>query len=145
MSMTRRALPLWLCLVTSCATARTTGSFVAHPAPSAMREIAVDAARQVGLLYPPAHTQLSFAHATDDDFGRPLVTALRSLGFAVAESSPRGSRLELAYVVDDVDPLYRVVIRVASAHRRISLARAYTHRADALRAAGVWTQQVAAP
>lgn len=141
--MPHRHLWLWLCLLSSCATrARTTGSFIEHAPTLTMLMLAGDAARQLSVLYPPEHTELSFAHPTNDGFGRPLITELRSLGFAVAEAGPRGSALALAYVVDDVDPLYRVVIRITSARGQISLVRAYTHRADELHAAGSWTQQV---
>lgn len=134
----------WLVfLITGCApAARTTGSFVARPAAEAMRAIAVDAARQLSQLFPPAHTQLAFVHTTSDDLGRPLVTALRGLGFAVAERSARGSHLALAYVVDEIEPFYRVVIRIRTARRRITLARAYAHRGFELRAAGAWTELV---
>ena len=116
--------------------------FVERPPPTAMRALAVDGARQLALLYPPAHTQLSFKHSTDDEFGRALVTELRGHGFAVAEPAVRGSQLAITYVVDDIAQLYRILLRVASAQRRITLARMYTHRDETLRAAGAWTQQV---
>ena len=134
----------WVCLIvitSACASARSTGSFIEHPAPPAMLGLANDAARQLAELYPPAHTELSFAHPVDDAFGQPFVTALRGAGFAVAEARTRGTHLELLYVVDEVEPLYRVVLRIRSAHRRISMTRAYTHEANAVIAAGAWTQQ----
>lgn len=135
----------WLCLfclMTGCAPVRTTGSFIERPPSKAMRAIAADAAQQLGLIYPPAHTQLSFAHPTDDGFGRSLITELRTLGFAVAAPPARGSQLSVTYVIDKVEPLYRLLLRVASPHRKVVLARAYTYRDEALRAAGTWTQQV---
>jgi len=134
---------LWiLSMLTSCATVRTTGVFVEPRAPKALHLLASDAAYQLGRIYPAAHTQISFAHETADDFGDPLVTALRSLGFAVAAPTSRGSQLVIAYVVDDVGPLYRVVLRIVTKHRRISLARVYTHEGASLHGAGTWTQQV---
>jgi hypothetical protein len=134
----------WLSLIVitcACASARSSGSFIEHPAPPAMLELAHDAARQLAELYPPAHTELSFAHPVDDAFGQPFVTALRGAGFAVAEARTRGTQLELMYVVDEIEPLYRVVLRIRSARRRISMARAYTHQSNAVLAAGAWTQQ----
>lgn len=107
-----------------------------------MQALARDAACEIADLYPAAHTQLSFAHPTEDAFGGPFVTELRGLGFAVAEARTRGSQLAISYTVDEVAQLYRVVVRLAAARRRISLARAYLHRAGAVWPAGAWTQQV---
>jgi hypothetical protein len=45
-------------------------------------------------------------------------------------------------VVDEVESLYRVMLRISSDRRRINLARAYIHRSNTVRAAGAWTQQV---
>ena len=137
----RRLLPLLLCLSTACASARTTGSFVDRPATQAMRALAGDAARQLALLYPPASTQLSLRGRLDDEFGRALVTELRGHGFAVAEATPRGSQLAIAYVVDDIAQLYRVLLYVRSSTRNITLARVYAYRDASLRAASTWTQQ----
>ena len=106
-----------------------------------MLELAHDAASRLAEIYPPAHTELSFAHPTEDEFGQSFVTALRGAGFAVTEARTRGTHLELLYVVDEIEPLYRVVLRIRSARRRISMARAYTHHSDAVLAAGSWTQQ----
>jgi hypothetical protein len=142
-----RILWLWLALCVSgaCASAPpTAGTLIEHPSARALHIVATDTARQIGLSWPPAHTELSFAHATDDAFGRELVTALRGLGFAVAEHGTRGSQLVLAYVVDDVAALYRVLVRVRTRQGRFTLARMYSHGGgDKARAAGAWTQQVA--
>ncbi len=134
----------WLLLScnVACATLPTTGTFVEHPAPGAMQQLAIDAARQLALLYPPKGTHVSFAQATNDAFALPLLSEVRGLGFAVTEGRTRGSQISLSYVIDEVDPFYRVVLHVASARRRVSLARAYTHRATTVRAASAWAQQV---
>jgi hypothetical protein len=129
-------------LSTACASARTTGSFVERPTTQAMRAFAVDAARQLALLYPPAHTQLSLRDPLDDEFGRALVNELRGHGFAVAEATMRGSQLTIAYVVDDIAHLNRVLLYVRSTTRRITLARMYAYRDASVRAVGSWTQQV---
>jgi len=107
-----------------------------------MGALATDAAAELAQLYPPAHTEVSLVHAAEDAFGRQLVTELRSRGFAVAETRTRGTQLALSYVVDEVESLYRVLLRVSTERRRINLARAYSHRSGAVRAAGAWTQQV---
>jgi N-acyl-D-aspartate/D-glutamate deacylase len=142
-----RLFPLWLLVIMSaCASVpvRSTGFFLERPAPNALHELARAAARELGFLYPPAHTEISFAHPTGDAFGAAFLTELRGLGFAVSETRTRGSQLQIAYVVDEVESLYRVVLRVvASGGRQFSLTRAFTHHADAARAAGAWTQQVA--
>jgi hypothetical protein len=134
----------WLGLIvitSACASVRSAGSFIEHPAPPAMLQLAHDAARKLAEIYPPAHTELSFAHPVDDAFGQPFVTALRSAGFAVTEARTRGTQLQLVYVVDEIEPLYRVVLRIRTASRRVSLARAYTHHSNAVLTAGAWTQQ----
>jgi hypothetical protein len=128
-------------ITSACAGLRSTGSFIQHPTAPAMRELARDAAHQLALLYPPAHTQLSFAHPTDDAYGRPFLSELRGAGFAVAEAPTRGTQLALSYVIDEVEPLYRVVLRIKSPSHRLSLARAYSHRGKTVLAAGAWTQQ----
>lgn len=140
--MIMRRLPALLILVlaSACASVRQTGSFIEHPAPRAMLELARDAARTLASLYPPPHTEISFAHSTADAFGAPFLTELRSLGFAVSEARTRGSQLQVTYVVDEVEVLYRVIIRVVSAHRRLTLTRAYSHRDAVVRTAGGWTQ-----
>lgn len=130
-----------LVITSACASVRSAGSFIEHPSPPAMLELARDAARHLAKLYPPASTELWFAHPVDDAFGQPFVTALRGAGFAVTEARTRGTQLELLYVVDEIAPLYRVVLRIRSAHRRISMTRAYTHQANGVIAAGAWTQQ----
>lgn len=106
-----------------------------------MQALARDAAHEIAQLYPPAHTQLSFAHPTTDAFGGSFITELRGIGFAIEEAPTRGSQLAISYAVDEVAQLYRVVVRLASAKRRRTLARAYLHHGGAVRAAGAWTQQ----
>lgn len=143
--MLRLPALLLFVLAIGCASVRSTGSFIEHPAPLAMHELARDAARELATLYPPPHTEISFAHSTADAFGPPLLTELRGLGFAVSEAHTRGSQLQLTYVVDEVETLYRVILRIVSAapsgrHRRLTLTRAYSHRDRLVRSAGGWTQ-----
>lgn len=145
--MARWLSVLWL--ITSCASVRTTGSFVERPASKVMQALAVDAAHQLGQLYPPARTQLAIEQTTEDAFGQPFVAELRRLGFAVAQThvatDARGTSLRAAYAVDEVAQLYRVVLRIGAGQERVVLARAYTRRADTARAAGAWTQQRVSP
>jgi len=128
------------------------GTFVQNLKSTDSKVIASDVTRQLTKIYPPASTTLSLQYAKHDLFGKALTNELRQAGFAVEaflpnllvapESAPKtfseaANGLELTYVLDRHEDLYRVLIRVNDE----VLTRAYLAKADKVSPAGEWVQK----
>ncbi len=142
---------LCLLIMSACSTLPH-GTFVQNLKSTDSTVIASDAVRQLTKIYPPASTTLSMQYAKNDLFGKALTKELRQAGFAVEaylpnllvapESAPKtfpeaSSGLELTYVLDRHEDLYRVLIRVDDE----VLTRAYLAQADKVLPAGEWMQK----
>jgi len=66
------------------------GSFVSKDLIANQSELAIDTAKQLERLYPPAKNDLVLQQETPDTFGKNLVLALREAGFAVQEFNTKG-------------------------------------------------------
>ncbi len=145
----------FLAALTACGSAVQTdtgyGSFV-HAAPATHEtRLAEDAARQLTLLYPPASTRLTLAHATQDPFGALLMEKLRGQGYALKEvaasadaslnetATTSNDGVSFSYVLDTVAAprLYRVTLNVG----RQSISRAYIAQNDLIHPAGAWVRK----
>lgn len=115
---------------------------VASTTVSVNQIMASDAARQLAVLYPPAHTRFTLTQPIKDTFGVSLVKLLRQKGYSVVESMPKGEikdSLTLRYVVDSGKKhiLHRVTLMVGT--QRMS--HAYVLKNGALHPIGIWVRQ----
>lgn len=146
------------CGTTSSTTGGTYGNFLSSAPATHEKQLADDAARQLQRLYPPASTRLDLKQPSGDAFGRQLVEALRSQGYALQEVLPPGSApaassatapqeaathagasVPFNYVLDAIASpnLYRVTLILGSQ----SITRAYVPQSDAIHPAGAWVRR----
>lgn len=130
------------------------GNFVKGGVPADGKLMADDVTKKLAALYPPARTRLNLLHGTPDTFGRSLVGALRTKGYALSEfkTAPRdwgrrapvpvknpADEVALAYVVDQ--PLdasfYRVTVHINDQ----LLSRLYETKDGATAPAGYWVRK----
>jgi len=79
--------------LSGCASKSDYGNFIAHDLIANQSELAIDTAKQLERLYPPAKNHLVLRQETPDTFGKTLVIALRKAGFAVQEFNPKGNKV----------------------------------------------------
>lgn len=110
--------------------------------------LAVDAAKRLTALLPPATTKLQLRQPPKDTFGQSLIELLRSKGFALHEgkseelaekgaSTPDSTPLN--YVIDfmDTHAMYRVTVQVGGQ----TLSRAYQPKGKLIQPAGDWIRR----
>lgn len=161
-----RALPSLIAILsclTGCGTTSTNtsggyGNFIPSAPAAHEKQLADDAARQLQLLYPPASTRLDLRQSAPDGFGKQLVEALRSQGYAVQEVPPAvgstaadshaapaastpdaSSSVSFNYVLDSITSptLYRVTLVLGSQ----TMTRAYVPQSEAVHPAGAWVRK----
>jgi len=82
-----------LAALSGCASKSDYGNFIAQDLIANQSELAIDTAKQLERLYPPAKNHLLLQQETPDTFGKALVVALRKAGFAVQELNPKGEKV----------------------------------------------------
>lgn len=146
------------CVTTSPIAGGAYGNFISNAPATHEKQLADDAARQLRLLYPPASTRLDLRQPSADAFGRQLVEALRSQGYALQEMLPAAGEpaassatapatmaahptagMPFNYVLDAIasPKLYRVTLILGSQ----TLTRAYVPQSEAVRPAGAWVRR----
>jgi len=146
--MRQLTLPALLVMaLAGCASTAPYGNFATHPPAGLEQKIAVDTAKQLVALYPPARTRFHLGQPTPDAYGSALVEALRAKGYALVEvkTSPQETApatapgLSLHYVLDAVASpnLYRVTVTVGQK----SLSRAYLAQNNRVAPAGAWVRK----
>jgi uncharacterized protein YceK len=152
-----------LTCLTGCGTTSTStnggyGNFIASAPAAHEKQLADDAVRQLQLLYPPASTRLDLRQSSPDGFGKQLVEALRSQGYALQEVPPSvgspatsstaapeapatdvSASIPFNYVLDSITSpkLYRVTLVFGSQ----SITRAYVPQSEAVHPAGAWVRK----
>ena len=146
--MRQLTLPALLVMaLAGCASTAPYGNFATHPPVGLEQKIAVDTAKQLVALYPPARTRFHLGQPTPDAYGSALVEALRAKGYALVEvkaspqeaAPPTAPGLSLHYVLDAVASpnLYRVTVMVGQK----SLSRAYLAQNNRVAPAGAWVHK----
>lgn len=148
-----RQIIAWFALpLAGCAVAPSQyGNFV--PVGANQQQIAIDAAHQLAMLWPPGTTRFELRQATPDAFGTALVGSLRGRGYALTEyyeadppqasagATPTGSpaALSLRYVLDQADTtnLYRLTLVVGDQ----SITRPYLVENGSFVPAGYWVRK----
>jgi len=82
-----------LAILSGCASKSDYGNFIDKNLIAGQSELAIDTAKQLERLYPPAKNDLILRQETPDTFGKALVVALRKSGFAVQEFNPKGKKV----------------------------------------------------
>lgn len=122
-------------LLTSCASTRY-GNFT-QLSQSRDDYLAADAATQLSRVYPPAQNTFCIGQRATDGFGINLVQSLRKKGYGVNENQCSKNKANLFYVLDELEPLYRVSLFVgvqtlsrvyAKDHEKIIPVSAWTHK-----------------
>ena len=142
--MRQLTLPALLVMaLAGCASTAPYGNFATHPPAGLEQKIAVDTAKQLVALYPPARTRFHLGQPTPDAYGSALVEALRARGYALMEfkeaAPATAPALSLHYVLDAAASpnLYRVTVTVGQK----SLSRAYLAQNDRVAPAGAWVRK----
>ena len=108
--------------------------------------MAVDAIKQLQILYPPGQTRFNISQpiAQTDAFGTTLIKAMREKGYAVQVFSPEKAvgtpaRLNVQYMLDKPEiRLYEGLYRVTLSVGKSLLTRAYTDSNQSAIPAGAW-------
>ena len=142
--MRQLTLPALLVMaLAGCASTAPYGNFATHPPVGLEQKIAVDTAKQLVALYPPARTRFHLGQPTPDAYGSALVEAARAKGYALVEfkeaAPATAPGLSLHYVLDAVASpnLYRVTVMVGQK----SLSRAYLAQNNRVAPAGAWVRK----
>ncbi len=140
--MSRLAVAVLLALaLTGCAAKEPIYGVFAEVVPSVHQGLAYDSVQQMTTLYPPAKTNLSFKHATDDEFGAAFVPLLRQKGYSVKEYSDELSNQgnHTAYVLDTIKEadLYHIQISIGAQ----ILSRAYKFENNNLVPVSHWSHR----
>ena len=126
-----------LAVLIGCAGQPRFGTFV-EVADSALRVVAVDAARRVEETWPAEQHRMHLSDAATDPFATALASELRRAGFRVftQEAVPKGA-VELHFAVDTLGDsgLLRVTLYVQQSH----WSRAYSNAGGKVSPAGPWT------
>lgn len=77
-----------LALLGGCSNQQIMGNFVEDASETNQQTIAHDVLGKLNELYPPAKTQFTLQHYTNDVFGQYLIENLRDKGYAVLEFTP---------------------------------------------------------
>lgn len=135
---------IFLISLTGCM-AMSYGNFASAPS-SFNKGMANDTAKQLVLLYPPAHTRFNIKQTVTDEFGIALIQSLRLKGYAVHEKnlgqtqSAQSIGIDFGYVVDVPagTNLYRVTVTIGQQ----SLSQVYRPAQDGkVYAAGSWVRK----
>lgn len=122
-------------LLSSCASTRY-GNFT-QLSQSRDAHLAADAATQLTRVYPPAQNTFCIGQRVTDGFGLSLIQNLRKKGYGVNENQCPKNKANLLYVLDELEPLYRVSLFVgvqtlsriyAKDHEKIIPVSAWTHK-----------------
>ncbi|AMQ28654.1 TPA: conjugal transfer protein TrbH [Legionella pneumophila] len=99
--------------------------------------LAADAVNQLTRVYPPAQNSFCIGQRVRDGFGLNLIQGLRKKGYGVNENQCPKHKANLYYVVDELEPLYRVSLFLGTQ----TLSRVYTNNHDKIFPVSAWTHK----
>ncbi|HAT1905710.1 conjugal transfer protein TrbH [Legionella pneumophila] len=99
--------------------------------------LAADAVNQLTRVYPPAQNSFCIGQRVRDGFGLNLTQGLRKKGYGVNENQCPKHKANFYYVLDELEPLYRVSLFVGTQ----TLSRVYTNNHDKIFPVSAWTHK----
>ena len=139
--MTRSILVVIMLVMAGCAVTREQNiNFAPNLTQESQQKIVNDTVKKLTELYLPAKTRLS-VQGSKDTFGISLLQELRYQGYQIQEQTLNSLRdpsgLQLRYILDQTDELYRLTIMIGTD----SLSRPYTEENGVILPTGYWMYQ----